>query len=287
MPSGGYDAAEMRVILQARQAVTFFAPTTLLSRMRRDGIGELAEGHLRTVLTGAGPVLAQDVRDAVDTFGPRLWNGYGQGESPCTITAMDKAATASAVVADDEATLVSVGLPRSGTAIRLTDAEGREVLPGEPGEVCVRGPTVMAGYLNRPEATAQALCDGWLRTGDVGRLDERGRLCLLDRIKDVIISGGMNIYAREVEEALAQHGAVAEVAVIGRPHPEWGEQVVALIVPESGVASDGLADSLDRHCLDRLARFKRPKSYEFRETLPRNAAGKVLKARLRAEQQDA
>ena len=139
----------------------------------------------------------------------------------------------------------------------------------------------MSGYLNRPEATADTLAGGWLHTGDIGRLDDRGRLTLLDRIKDVIISGGMNVYAREVEDVLSTHPAVAEVAVIGTPDPKWGEIVVALIVPAPGATPTALAESLDAHCLDRLARFKRPKRYEIRENLPRNAAGKVLKAQLR------
>ncbi|WP_158970815.1 class I adenylate-forming enzyme family protein [Chachezhania sediminis] len=280
MASGGYDADEMREVLKAREQVTFFAPTTLLSRMRRDGIGDLS-AHVRTVLTGAGPILAQDVRDAVDTFGPRLWNGYGQGETPCTITANDRHAIARAIEDDDEAGIVSVGVPRSATAVRLLDPDGKDVPPGTPGEVCVAGPTVMQGYLNRPEATAEALAGGWLHTGDIGIFDHRGRLSLMDRIKDVIISGGMNVYAREVEDVLSRHPDVAEVAVIGRPHPEWGEEVLALVVPRAGRTPE--PESLDAMCLDRLARFKRPKHYEIRENLPRNAAGKVLKALLRKD----
>lgn len=283
LPSVGYDPHEMRSVLGSRSAVSFFAPTTLLSRMRRDGIGDLADRHIRTVLTGAGPVLAQDVRDAVATFGPRLWNGYGQGESPCTISAMDQQSIARAIAESDEAALTSVGVPRTGVALRLIGADGREVASGEAGEVCVRAPTVMTGYLNRPVASAETLSDGWLHTGDIGRLDGRGRLSLLDRIKDVIISGGLNIYAREVEEVLSSHPEVAEVAVIGLPDPEWGEEVVALIVPETGAGPDGLAGALDCLCLERLARFKRPKRYILRESLPRNAAGKILKSLLRKE----
>jgi long-chain acyl-CoA synthetase len=282
-PTGGYEPAQMRAILEARQAVTFFAPTTLLARMRRDGIGEHAEGHIRTVLTGAGPVLAQDVKDAVETFGPRLWNGYGQGETPCTITAMGQTAIADAIAQGDDVALTSVGIARTGTAIRLLGPGGEEVAPGEAGEVCVHGPTVMSGYLDRPEATAQTLAGGWLRTGDIGRFDDMGRLFLLDRIKDVIISGGMNIYAREVEEVLASHPGVSEVAVIGRTDPQWGEVPVALIVPSGSASQHGLADSLDALCLERLARFKRPRDYALRDSLPRNAAGKVLKAALRSE----
>lgn len=283
MPSGSYNPDEMRAALRARSSVSFFAPTTLLARMRGHGIGDLAAGHLRTVMTGAGPVLAQDLRDAVETFGPRLWNGYGQGETPLTITALSQAAIARAVAEGDEAALVSVGIPRSATAVRLLDPDGCEVPMGETGEVCVRGPTVMSGYLGRPGASAEALRGGWLHTGDIGRFDARGRLTLLDRIKDVIISGGMNVYAREVEEVLAAHPAVAEVAVIGRAHPEWGEEVVALIVAEPGGATPDLLQDLDTLCLGRLARFKRPRHYEIRESLPRNAVGKVLKAALRSE----
>jgi long-chain acyl-CoA synthetase len=281
MPSGGYEADEMRAVLKARESVTFFAPTTLLSRMCQHGIGELAEGHIHTVLTGAGPVHARDVRNTVEAFGPCLWNGYGQGETPCTITAMDKVAIAQAIANDDEAALNSVGIARSATAVRLLDQEGRDVEPGEPGEVCVRGPTVMAGYLNRPEATAETLQGGWLHTGDVGWFDARGRLTLLDRIKDMIISGGMNIYAREVEEVLAKHPDVVDAAVLGRPHAEWGEEVVALIVPAPGADKGRLAETLDGLCLERLARFKRPKDYKFHDALPRNAVGKVLKAQLK------
>ncbi|MGB2203665.1 MAG: AMP-binding protein, partial [Pseudooceanicola atlanticus] len=205
--------------------------------------------HIRTVLTGAGPVLAQDVRNAVDTFGPRLWNGYGQGESPCTITANDQASIARAIAEGDDTGLVSVGIPRTGVTLRLLAPDGSEVPQGEAGEVCLRAPTVMSGYLNRPEATADTLAGGWLHTGDIGRLDDRGRLTLLDRIKDVIISGGMNVYAREVEDVLSTHPAVAEVAVIGTPDPKWGEIVVALIVPAPGATPTALAESLDAHCL--------------------------------------
>lgn len=281
MPSGGYDPDEMRSVLRAREAVTFFAPTTLLNRMCRDGIGELAENHIRTVLTGAGPVLSQDVRDAVETFGPRLWNGYGQGESPCTITANDQVSIARAIAEGDEVGLVSVGVPRTGVTLKLLAPDGSEVSPGETGEVCLRAPTVMTGYLNRPEATAETLAHGWLHTGDVGRIDECGRLYLLDRLKDVIISGGMNVYAREVEDVLSTHPSIGEVAVIGQADPEWGEIVVALIVPRPGADTRSIPESLDQLCLDRLARFKRPKRYEIRKNLPRNAAGKVLKSKLR------
>jgi long-chain acyl-CoA synthetase len=149
------------------------------------------------------------------------------------------------------------------------------------GEVLVRGETVMAGYLNQPAATAEALAGGWLHTGDLGRLDGRGFLHLSDRKKDLIITGGMNVYAREVEEVLLTHPGVAEVAVIGAPDARWGESVLALVVPRAGVIP--APGALDGLCLDRLARFKRPKRYEMVASLPRNPAGKVLKAVLREQ----
>ena len=159
------------------------------------------------------------------------------------------------------------------------------VATGEPGEVLVRGPTVMRGYWNNREATAKTLANGWLHTGDVGSLDADGFLTLKDRSKDLIISGGSNIYPREVEEALLAHDAVAEVAVIGRAHPDWGEEVVACVVARtpSGDAERRVAleRELDACCLERIARFKRPRVYVFVDELPKNSAGKVLKRELR------
>ncbi|MDX1710678.1 MAG: AMP-binding protein, partial [Rhodovibrionaceae bacterium] len=155
----------------------------------------------------------------------------------------------------------------------------QEHFTGEPGEVLVRGEQVMLGYWNRDDATAETLRDGWLHTGDVGVLDEEGFLTLKDRSKDVIISGGTNIYPREVEEVLLTHPGVLEVSVIGAPHPDWGEEVVAFVVARDG--AEVAEEELDAHCLAEMARFKRPKKYRFIETLPKNAYGKVLKTELR------
>ncbi len=151
---------------------------------------------------------------------------------------------------------------------------------GEIGEVLVRGDTVMAGYWRNPEATAAAIRDGWLWTGDVGSLDADGFLTLMDRSKDLLISGGSNIYPREVEEVLLSAPGVAEAAVVGAPDAEWGEVVVAFVVAQPGVAPNAAA--LDAHCLQHIARFKRPKRYVFVDALPKNHYGKVLKTELRA-----
>jgi long-chain acyl-CoA synthetase len=150
---------------------------------------------------------------------------------------------------------------------------------GEVGEVLVRGDSVMAGYWRNPEATAAAIRDGWLFTGDVGSVDDEGFLTLKDRSKDLIISGGSNIYPREVEEVLLTAAGVAEAACVGAPDPAWGEVVVAFVVPAAGAVVDPAA--LDAHCLVRIARFKRPKRYVVVDALPKNHYGKVLKTELR------
>ena len=155
-------------------------------------------------------------------------------------------------------------------------ADGTAADTGEIGEIVCRGDVVMSGYWNNPAATATTLTDGWLRTGDMGSFDNRGYLTLRDRSKDVVISGGSNIYPREVEEALMTHPGVAEACVVGAPDAEWGEAVVAFIVGAVEPAD------LDAHLLERIARFKRPKRYVFVDELPKNAYGKVLKRELRA-----
>ena len=176
--------------------------------------------------------------------------------------------------------LGSVGRAQTGVEVAVLDGDDRPLPPGELGEVCVRGDVVMAGYLNNPEATAATLAHGWLHTGDVGRFDKHGYLTLVDRSKDLIISGGSNIYPREVEEVLLRHPAVKEAAVLGEPDAQWGESVVAVLVMQTGQLAD--EHELDSFCLEHIARFKRPKRYVFVEQLPRNATGKVLKRELRA-----
>jgi long-chain acyl-CoA synthetase len=278
--SGGFSPGEIADLLTLYGKASFFAPPTGLRRLLRDPAFRAARiENIRTVLLGAAPVYAADLRAGFEALGPRLWNGYGQGESPCTITAMPKPLLAAAIAAGDEARMVSVGFARTGIEVRVVDGEDRPLPPGEVGEVCVRGDTVMSSYWGLPEASAQALRGGWLHTGDLGALDAEGFLTLLDRAKDLVISGGSNIYPREIEDVLLEHPGVAEAAVIGVPDPEWGESVMALIV-----ARDPALDmaELDALCLQRIARFKRPKHWRLVEALPKNSAGKVLKRELRA-----
>ena len=276
--SGGFDPGEILGLAAALGRVHLFAAPTMVRRLvaHARAVGARGEG-LRTIVYGGGPMYVADLKEALATFGPVFVQIYGQGESPMTITTLARADIAAGVA------LGSVGRAFTGCRVRVADAAGRAVPPGVIGEVLVQGPTVMAGYWNNPAATAATLRDGWLWTGDMGALDADGFLTLKDRSKDLIISGGSNIYPREVEEVLLHAPGVAEVAVVGAPDPEWGEIVVAFVVPQPGAALD--AKTLDAFCLDQIARFKRPKRYELVEALPKNNYGKVLKTVLREQVQ--
>jgi long-chain acyl-CoA synthetase len=193
--------------------------------------------------------------------------------------ALSRAHLADTAHPQHEARIASVGVAQTPVRLRVAGPDGQALSAGEVGEVLIQGDSVMSGYWQNPEATAAAIRDGWLWTGDMGALDADGFLTLKDRSKDLIISGGSNIYPREVEEVLLHAHGVAEVAVVGAPDPEWGEIVVAFVVPQPGAALDSTV--LDAFCLDQIARFKRPKRYEFVEALPKNNYGKVLKTVLR------
>ncbi|HEX7922055.1 MAG TPA: AMP-binding protein, partial [Bradyrhizobium sp.] len=240
--------------------------------------GENGEG-LRTIIYGGGPMYTADITDAIATMGQRFVQIYGQGESPMTITALSRDWHRRSDHPRYLERLASVGSAQSVVTVRITGKDGKPLPAGETGEIEVKGLTVMLGYWNNPKGNAETLKDGWLRTGDVGRLDADGFLTLSDRSKDVIISGGTNIYPREVEEALLTHPDVREVSAIGVPDPEWGEVVVACVVLEDGATADD--GRLDAHCLASIARFKRPKRYVYLDALPKNNYGKVLKTALR------
>ena len=177
----------------------------------------------------------------------------------------------------DDAVLGSVGYARSGVDVAVLAADGSPAAIDEIGEIVCRGDVVMSGYWKNADATASTLRDGWLHTGDMGSFDASGFLTLRDRSKDVVISGGSTIYPREVEEALIEHPGVSEACVVGAPDPEWGDVVVAFIVGSASSAE------LDAYLLERIARFKRPKRYEFIDEIPKNSYGKVLKRELRAQ----
>jgi len=289
--SGGVDGDEIAALLRRWSGMSFFAAPTMVKRLAADpAVAAVAPSRLKAIIYGGAPMYLADLEDALAVFGPRLAQIYGQGETPMTITALSKADHADRDNPRWRDRMQSVGVPRTDVDVQVVDDEDRVLPVGEAGEVVVRGDVVMAGYWNEPDATAEALRGGWLHTGDLGSFDADGYLTLRDRSKDLIISGGMNIYPREVEEALLRHPGVRAAAVVGRPDPEWGEAVVAFVVADPGAAPPTV-DELDRACLDRIARYKRPKDYRFVEALPTNNYGKVVKRelrqRLRAEAEDA
>jgi long-chain acyl-CoA synthetase len=273
--SEGFEPEEVFALVKAWPRASMFAAPTMIKRMVACP-AECRPENIRTLIWGGAPMYVEDALAALDRFGPRLAQIYGQGESPMTITTLSKQDIADRGHPRWRERLGSAGKPYASVEVVVADSEDAPLAAGETGEILCRGEVVMPGYWRNEEASAAALRGGWLHTGDVGSFDAEGYLHLKDRSKDLIISGGSNIYPREVEEVLLSHAQVREVSVIGRPDREWGEAVVAYVVGEAKAAE------LDALCLARIARFKRPKDYVFVDTLPKNNYGKILKTELRA-----
>jgi long-chain acyl-CoA synthetase len=270
--SAGFEPDEIFELLDYWHGASLFAAPTMVVRLLASRAARPPQ-HLKTLIYGGAPMYVADSLRAIELFGSRLYQLYGQGEAPMTITGLPQEFHRK----NFEERLASCGFARTGCEVKIFDDAERELPPGEVGEIVTRSDCVMAGYWENLEATAKTLRNGWLHTGDVGALDAAGFLTIRDRSKDMIISGGSNIYPREIEEVLLRHPAVAECSVVGRPHAEWGEEVVAFIVKRAPVEP---AD-LDALCLDNIARFKRPRHYQFVDALPKNNYGKVLKTELR------
>jgi long-chain acyl-CoA synthetase len=268
--SGHFEPAEIFELLEHWPGCSFFAAPTMIVRLMASPAAR-TPNNLKTITYGGAPMYVADCLRAIELFGPRLFQLFGQGEAPMTITGLPQSEHAS------RTHLETCGYPRTGCEVKIFDEHDHELPPGEVGEIVTRSDCVMKGYWENPEATAKAKRGGWLHTGDVGSLDAEGFLTIKDRSKDLIISGGANIYPREIEEVLLRHPAVAECSVVGRPHAEWGEEVVAFIVKRNAVDPGELETLL----LDNIARFKRPREYRFVDALPKNNYGKVLKTELR------
>ncbi|QHE86960.1 class I adenylate-forming enzyme family protein [Hydrogenophaga sp. BPS33] len=278
--SGGFDPDEILSLASRLRDVSLFAAPTMVKRLVERAMARGLDGDgIKTIVYGGGPMYAADIEQAIAVMGPRFVQIYGQGECPMAITALSRDHLMNRTHPRHAQRMGSVGVAQSSVEIRVAQPDGTPLPFGEIGEILVRGDPVMSGYWGNLEATGQTLRDGWLHTGDIGELDADGFLSLKDRSKDMIISGGSNIYPREVEEVLLRHPCVREVAVIGRPHGEWGEEVVAYVVPRPGQALD--TDELDALCLAHIARFKRPRQYRLIDELPKNSYGKVLKTALR------
>ena len=272
--SGAFEPEEIIALFNAWPRMSMFAAPTMIKRLVACPADVNAD-NIRTLIWGGAPMYVEDALAALDRFGPRLAQIYGQGEAPMTITTLSKQDIADRAHPRWRERLASAGKPYTCVEVVVADAHGQPVAQGEAGEILCRG-VIMSGYWQNPQASEASLRNGWLHTGDIGAFDVEGYLHLKDRSKDLIISGGSNIYPREVEEVLLTHAKVREVSVIGRPDREWGEVVVAYVVGETNAAE------LDALCLARIARFKRPKDYVFVDALPKNNYGKILKTELRA-----
>jgi acyl-CoA synthetase (AMP-forming)/AMP-acid ligase II len=233
---------------------------------------------LRFLIYGASPIAEETLRRAMQVFGCQFAQGYGMTETTAALTILLPRDHARALAGRPEL-LLSAGRPLPGTEVRVVDENDRPLPPGTIGEVVGRGPQLMRGYWNLPEATKEALRGGWMHTGDAGMLDAEGYLYIQDRVKDMIVSGGENVYPREVEAVLFQHPALADAAVIGVPDERWGEAVKAVVVLRPGRSAS--AEEIIEFCKGRLAGYKRPRSVDFVDALPRNPSGKVLKRELR------
>ena len=280
LESASYDPDEIcRLIAVWPDISMYHAPTMLKRLVNSPMIHATDTANLRTLIYGGSHMYLADLQQSLTVLGGKLVQIYGQGESPNTITVLGQDEHIRTDGPDHLARLNSAGVARTGVEIRIGDPDDRALPAGELGEVLVRGDIVMSGYWRKPEDSARTLRNGWLHTGDIGVLDAEGFLTLKDRSKDIIISGGSNIYPREVEEVLLRHPSVLEVSVLGRPHPDWGEEVVAVVVPRAG--QQVTEDNLDALCLDNIARYKRPRAYRFIDQLPKNNYGKILKSTLR------
>ena len=277
---GSFEPERVFEVLGRYAKVSFFGAPTMVTRLVNHPLAGSADARgLKTLCYGGAAMYLADLKRALEVFGPRLYQLYGQGEAPMTIAHVTKAMHGDTAHPRRDDILSSVGFARTASEVAIVDDGWNELPDGEAGEIVTRGDCVMAGYLDDPVASASALKDGWLRTGDVGEMDPLGFVTLKDRSKDLIISGGSNIYPREIEEVLLRAERVQEAAVVSRPHADFGEEVVAFVVARPGDAPDEAA--LDRLCLDNLARFKRPRVYRFVEDLPKSNYGKVLKTALR------
>ena len=265
-----------------RSAVTtlVLTPTMLILTLQDGDLAAHDLSSLRQLTYGGSPMPVEWIEHAAKEFSStEIRQGYGLTESSCVLTALGKDEHAQALAGGDTTLLHSVGRPLIGVCIRILDDDGREVKVGETGEVAVCGPNMTPGYLNQPEENASAFRNGWFHTGDIGRVDENGYLYLVDRKKDMIVTGGENVFAWEVETVLYQHPNVHEAAVIGIPDERYGEALLAAIVPMPGATLS--EKEVIAHCRRKIGGYKIPRRILFLDALPKSAIGKILKTELR------
>ena len=273
MPSFQPDAVLDLIAHERVSVVAFMAPTMIVRLLEAGPRADIST--LKGIIYGGAPIHLENIKAAISRFGPIFVQLYGQGEAPMTISYLP----ASDHVTNDDDVLLSAGYARGGVELRIVGDDGKDAEAGGEGEIAVRGDVVMKGYWNNPEGTASALMDGWLMTGDFGRFDADGRLRVLDRRHDTIISGGTNIYPKEIEDVLAAHPDVREVIAFGVDDREWGESVAVAVVARDGSALS--AQEISAYCRQHLASFKKPRHVHFVRELPKNAYGKVLRRELK------
>jgi acyl-CoA synthetase (AMP-forming)/AMP-acid ligase II len=264
--------AFLETVERERISATFLVPAMVTMVLAHPGAADHDLSSLTSMRVGGAPISPQRLREAVEFFGPVVAQGYGLGETTSVVAGLSSEEIAHAVAQDPEL-LQSCGRASYDTEIRIVDEAGRELGPREVGEIIVRGPDCVREYWREPELSAETFRDGWVHTGDLAWMREDGYLFLVDRKKDMIISGGFNIYCTEVEAALYEHPAVQEACVVGVPDEQWGEAVKAVVVPSAGASVT--ADELIAFCAERLDRFKKPRSVDFVAELPHNRNGKL------------
>jgi len=265
-----------------REHVTnaFLSPTMIYMLLDHSHLADYDLSSLRCLLYGAAPTHVERLKEAMDAFGPCLKNGYGQMEAAMVICRLHQEEHIKEGPERLVRRLTSCGKPQTMVQIRIVDDDDNDVPLGKPGEIIVRGPHVMPGYWNREKETAAALRNGWLHTEDIGRMDEDGYIYIVDRKKDMIISGGLNVYPREVEDVLSEHPSVSQAAVIGIPDRKWGESVKAAVVLREGARLS--EEEIIAFCKEHLTGYKCPKSVGFIDEMPLTAISKVDKKQLRA-----
>jgi acyl-CoA synthetase (AMP-forming)/AMP-acid ligase II len=266
-------------IQKHRATATLLVPTMIYVLLDHAGRGAYDLSSLKNVLYGASAIAPERLKQALASFGPIFTQFFGQTEAPMVLTALSRQAHVDAAFAQDDV-LMSAGRAAYQVSLRLVDDDGRDVARGDAGEVVVRSLNMMSGYLDNSEATAAAIRDGWLYTGDIARISNQGLVTIIDRKKDMIVSGGLNVYPREVEDALFEHPAVKHAAVVGAPHEKWGEEVRAIVVLHDG-AQVGAAELIE-FVKVRKGSVAAPKAIEFWEAIPLTNLGKIDKKAIRA-----
>lgn len=273
-------AGTLRALQEMEITVSFLAPTMIIMILQEPEFDAYDLSKFRLIFYGSSPMAAEWVQRCIERFaGTEIQQGYGLTETSPILTTLDPIDHSQAVKTGNTDILRAAGRPVAGVDLRIVDDDGNPVAPGDPGEVAVRGPNVTSGYLNRPDINETAFRDGWFFTGDFGRVDENGLLFLLDRKKDMVITGGENVYTSEVEAVLYSHADVHEAAVIGVPDSKFGEALFAVIVPAPGKTLT--SKDIIEHCRGKIGGFKIPRQMDFIAEMPKSAMGKILKTELR------